>query len=90
MADYRDIHVRFIFYTVGHTHPKVVKAAADQKALVNTNSRFLHDNLVQYAEKLTKTLPDKLSHIFIVNSGYVVINITETNYTRGHANELIV
>ncbi|XP_071808200.1 5-phosphohydroxy-L-lysine phospho-lyase-like [Asterias amurensis] len=54
---------------VGHSHPKVVKAAADQMALVNTNSRFLHDNLVQYAEKLTKTLPDKLSHIFIVNSG---------------------
>ncbi|XP_069781509.1 ethanolamine-phosphate phospho-lyase-like isoform X2 [Narcine bancroftii] len=37
--------------------------------LLNTNSRFLHDNLVQYAKKLTETLPPQLSVCYFVNSG---------------------
>ncbi|KAL1790392.1 ethanolamine-phosphate phosphoprotein-lyase, partial [Sigmodon hispidus] len=31
---------------LGHCFPKVVKAAAKQKEILNTNSRFLHDNMV--------------------------------------------
>ncbi|KAM3857408.1 ethanolamine-phosphate phospho-lyase [Diretmus argenteus] len=54
---------------VGHSHPDVVKAAAQQMELLNTNSRFLHDNLVLYAQKLQATLPDKLSVCYFVNSG---------------------
>ncbi|XP_041052572.1 ethanolamine-phosphate phospho-lyase isoform X3 [Carcharodon carcharias] len=37
--------------------------------LLNTNSRFLHDNLVQYANQLTATLHPKLSVCYFVNSG---------------------
>ncbi|XP_022096059.1 5-phosphohydroxy-L-lysine phospho-lyase-like [Acanthaster planci] len=54
---------------VGHSHPRVVEAAAKQMAIVNTNNRFLHDTLVQYAERLTSTMPEKLSVCFLVNSG---------------------
>ncbi|XP_070805294.1 ethanolamine-phosphate phospho-lyase [Pituophis catenifer annectens] len=54
---------------VGHSHPDVVKAAVKQMELLNTNSRFLHDNLVQYAKRLTATLPEKLSVCYFVNSG---------------------
>ncbi|CAH2300790.1 ethanolamine-phosphate phospho-lyase [Pelobates cultripes] len=54
---------------VGHSHPEVTKAAVKQMELLNTNSRFLHDNLVQYAERLTSTLPEKLSVCYFVNSG---------------------
>jgi len=54
---------------VGHCHPDVVKAGQDQMAVLNTNSRFLHDNLVLYAERLCKTFPDKLSVAYLVNSG---------------------
>ncbi|XP_026554012.1 ethanolamine-phosphate phospho-lyase [Pseudonaja textilis] len=54
---------------VGHSHPDVVKAAVKQMELLNTNSRFLHDNLVQYAKRLTTTLPEKLSVCYFVNSG---------------------
>ncbi|XP_046905253.1 ethanolamine-phosphate phospho-lyase [Hypomesus transpacificus] len=54
---------------VGHSHPEVVKAGAEQMALLNTNSRFLHDNLVNYAQKLQTTLPEKLSVCYFVNSG---------------------
>uniref|UniRef100_A0AAQ4PED4 Ethanolamine-phosphate phospho-lyase n=1 Tax=Gasterosteus aculeatus aculeatus TaxID=481459 RepID=A0AAQ4PED4_GASAC len=54
---------------VGHCHPDVVKAGAQQMELLNTNSRFLHDNLVLYAQRLQATLPDKLSVCYFVNSG---------------------
>nr|XP_057919702.1 5-phosphohydroxy-L-lysine phospho-lyase [Doryrhamphus excisus] len=54
---------------VGHCHPSVTKAAAEQMDLLNTNTRFLHDNLVLYANRLAATLPDKLSVFYFVNSG---------------------
>ncbi|XP_053112777.1 ethanolamine-phosphate phospho-lyase [Hemicordylus capensis] len=54
---------------VGHSHPDVIKAAVKQMELLNTNSRFLHDNLVQYAKRLTATLPEALSVCYFVNSG---------------------
>ncbi|UTW59545.1 aminotransferase class III-fold pyridoxal phosphate-dependent enzyme [Kordiimonas sp. SCSIO 12603] len=54
---------------VGHCHPKVVAAGQAQMAKLNTNTRFLHDNLVDYAEKLLTTMPEKLSVCMFVNSG---------------------
>ncbi|CAO2600062.1 Ethanolamine-phosphate phospho-lyase [Lemmus lemmus] len=54
---------------VGHCHPEVVKAAAKQMELLNTNSRFLHDNIVEYAKRLTATLPQTLSVCYFTNSG---------------------
>jgi 4-aminobutyrate aminotransferase-like enzyme len=54
---------------VGHGHPRVVAAAAAQMATLNTNTRYLHDAIVEYAERLTATLPDPLAVCFLVNSG---------------------
>lgn len=54
---------------VGHSHPKIAEVAYNQLKQLNTNSRFLHDNLVLYAERLTKLLPPQLSVCFFVNSG---------------------
>jgi 4-aminobutyrate aminotransferase-like enzyme/Ser/Thr protein kinase RdoA (MazF antagonist) len=54
---------------VGHAHPRVVRAAAEQMARLNTNTRYLHDLLVTYARRLAATLPDPLSVVFLVNSG---------------------
>ncbi|XP_015801985.3 ethanolamine-phosphate phospho-lyase [Nothobranchius furzeri] len=54
---------------VGHCHPDVVTAGAQQMEMLNTNTRFLHDNLVLYAQRLQATLPDKLSVCYFVNSG---------------------
>ncbi len=45
---------------VGHAHPHVVEAIATQAARLNTNTRYLHDNIVAYAERLTATLPPEL------------------------------
>lgn len=54
---------------VGHCHPRVTQAAAAQMDLLNTNARFLHDNIVVYADRLAATLPDKLCVFYFVNSG---------------------
>uniref|UniRef100_A0A3B1K380 5-phosphohydroxy-L-lysine phospho-lyase n=1 Tax=Astyanax mexicanus TaxID=7994 RepID=A0A3B1K380_ASTMX len=54
---------------VGHCHPAVTQAAAAQMDLLNANTRFLHDNIVRYADRLAATLPKKLSVFYFVNSG---------------------
>ena len=54
---------------VGHSHPRVVRAAQRQLALLNTNTRYLHENILRYAERLTNLLPDPLAVCYFVNSG---------------------
>src|SRR5215475_6118215 len=53
---------------VGHCHPRVVDAAARQLGVLNTNTRYLHDGLADYAEQLTATLPAPLRVCFFVSS----------------------
>ncbi|PIB38268.1 aminotransferase class III-fold pyridoxal phosphate-dependent enzyme [Maribacter sp. 4G9] len=54
---------------VGHEHPAVVRAGQEQMALLNTNSRYLHDNINELAEELLETLPSELNVLHFVNSG---------------------
>jgi len=54
---------------VGHSHPRVVAAVQNQIALLNTNTRYLHDNILRYADRLTKLMPDPLQVCYFVNSG---------------------
>jgi len=54
---------------VGHCHPTVVAALSSQAAILNTNTRYLHPYLVEYAERLTATFPEPLSVCYFVNSG---------------------
>lgn len=54
---------------VGHSHPRVVNAAAKQMELLNTNTRYVHELLVAFIERLTQTLPESLSVVFVVSSG---------------------
>ena len=54
---------------VGHCHPRVVKAGANQMVRLNTNSRYLYDQLGDYAERLLALLPRRLERCFFVNSG---------------------
>ncbi|HLI05113.1 MAG TPA: aminotransferase class III-fold pyridoxal phosphate-dependent enzyme [Ktedonobacteraceae bacterium] len=54
---------------VGHCHPRVVRAGQEQMAVLNTNTRYLHEYLVEYAERLCSTLPEPLSVCYFVCSG---------------------
>jgi 4-aminobutyrate aminotransferase-like enzyme len=54
---------------VGHCHPRVVAAGIEQMRTLNTNTRYLHDLILRYAEELTATLPEPLRVCYFVNSG---------------------
>ena len=45
---------------VGHCHPQVVEAICRQAETLNTHTRYLHENVVNLAERLTGKLPDEL------------------------------
>ena len=71
---------------VGHSNPRVVKAGQQQMAVLNTNTRYLHDLIAEYASRLCATLPEPLSVCFLVNSGSeaneLAIRLAKT-YTGG-------
>jgi 4-aminobutyrate aminotransferase-like enzyme/Ser/Thr protein kinase RdoA (MazF antagonist) len=54
---------------VGHEHPRVVHAGQRQMAVLNTNTRYLHDHIVRFTETLLQTFPPALNVAFLVNSG---------------------
>jgi 4-aminobutyrate aminotransferase-like enzyme/Ser/Thr protein kinase RdoA (MazF antagonist) len=54
---------------VGHGHPRVVRAVAEQQRLLATHSRYLHEAIVELAERLKATLPPSLDAVLVVNSG---------------------
>lgn len=55
--------------SVGHCHPRVVSALAGQAATLNTHTRYLHENVVRYAERLAASLPGKLEVCTFVCTG---------------------
>jgi len=54
---------------VGHCHPRVVQAGQTQMAILNTNTRYLHELAHRYAARLGATLPGALKVCYFVNSG---------------------
>jgi 4-aminobutyrate aminotransferase-like enzyme len=45
---------------VGHCHPRVVEAISRQAGRLNTHTRYLHENILDYAERLTGKFPPEL------------------------------
>lgn len=71
---------------VGHSHPRVVAAIAEQSATLNTNTRYLHEAVVELAERLLATMPAGLDTVMFVNSGSEANEIAwrlATAYTGG-------
>ena len=54
---------------VGHGHPHVVQAIARQAATLNTHTRYLHDGILAYAERLLATLHPDLGHAMFTCTG---------------------
>ncbi len=54
---------------IGHCHPRVVRVMQKQIASLNTNTRYLNNHLIQYAQKLTASLPAGLNVCYFTNSG---------------------
>ncbi|NDW54757.1 aspartate aminotransferase family protein [Aliiroseovarius sp. PrR006] len=54
---------------VGHAHPKVVEATTKQAATLNTHTRYLHEGILDYAERLTGTMDHGLDTMIMVCTG---------------------
>lgn len=54
---------------VGHCHPRVVEAICRQAATLNTHTRYLHDGVLDYIERLTATLEHGISQAIMVCTG---------------------
>ena len=54
---------------VGHCHPVVVAAIGRQAAVLNTNTRYLHQTILELAEQLGARLPGELSVCLFVCTG---------------------
>lgn len=76
---------------IGHGDPRVVDAVARQLALINTNTRYLHDTVLRYAERLTGLLPAPLSVCYFVNSGSEANELAiRMARTHTHAEDMLV
>jgi 4-aminobutyrate aminotransferase-like enzyme/Ser/Thr protein kinase RdoA (MazF antagonist) len=72
---------------VGHCHPHVVAAGQLQMPVLNTNTRYLHDNIIEYAQRLLSKFPDPLEVCFLVCTGSEANELAlrlARNYTRQH------
>jgi 4-aminobutyrate aminotransferase-like enzyme len=54
---------------VGHCHPKVVEAIAEQAAILNTHTRYLHEGILTYGERLIEKFGHDLEQMIMVCTG---------------------
>ncbi|KAB0268432.1 aspartate aminotransferase family protein [Microvirga brassicacearum] len=55
--------------SVGHCHPHVVAALSRQAAVLNTHTRYLHEAVLDYAERLLGYFPPELEHVMFTCTG---------------------
>ncbi|MEO8095550.1 MAG: aminotransferase class III-fold pyridoxal phosphate-dependent enzyme, partial [Pseudolysinimonas sp.] len=57
--------------SVGHAHPRVAAAIAEQAARLNTHTRYLSEPTIAYAEQLLATLPGAIGggHVMFTCTG---------------------
>lgn len=54
---------------VGHCNPRVVDAICRQASTLNTHTRYLHDGILDYIERLTATMADPLDTMILTCTG---------------------
>ena len=55
--------------SVGHAHPRVVEAMAAQAARLATHTRYLHETVLELAERLLATFPAEIGHVMFTCTG---------------------
>jgi 4-aminobutyrate aminotransferase-like enzyme len=55
--------------SVGHCHPRVVEAIAKQAAILNTHTRYLHETVLDLAERLLSTFPAEIGNVMFTCTG---------------------
>lgn len=54
---------------VGHCHPRVVQAICTQAGTLNTHTRYVHDGVLDYIERLTATFDHGISQAIMTCTG---------------------
>ncbi|KAF0172408.1 MAG: 4-aminobutyrate aminotransferase [Rhodobacteraceae bacterium] len=54
---------------VGHCHPHVVEAITRQAQTLNTHTRYLHENILDYVERLTATFGPQITSAILTCTG---------------------
>jgi len=54
---------------VGHCHPRVVEAITRQASTLNTHTRYLHEGILDYVERLTATFDSSLDAAILTCTG---------------------
>lgn len=77
---------------VGHCHPAVVRAIQKQTATLATHTRYLHENILEYAEALTSRCPPHLDACIFVNSGSEANDVAwrMAQFVTGHKGALVM
>ena len=60
---------------VGHGNPAVVRAMAEQQATLNVHSRYLHEGIVNFAERLTGLYHDGIESVVFSCSGTEAVEV---------------
>jgi len=55
--------------SVGHCHPHVVAAVTEQLGMLNTHTRYLHDGIVDYSQRLLDTMPADIDRVMYACTG---------------------
>jgi 4-aminobutyrate aminotransferase-like enzyme len=78
--------------SVGHCHPRVVEALSRQAAKLNTHTRYLHENVVAYAERLAALLPGDLQSCIFVCTGSEANDLAYriARCVTGHAGAIVL
>jgi len=69
--------------SVGHCHPRVVEAMARQAAVFASHTRYLHEGILAYSERLLGYFPPEHSHVMFTCTGSeandLALRITEAH-----------
>ncbi|MBM7805059.1 4-aminobutyrate aminotransferase-like enzyme [Geodermatophilus bullaregiensis] len=76
---------------VGHSNPRVQRAVADQLGRLNTHTRYLTHEVVDYAERLTALFPPHLQQVVFCCSGSEAVDLAMriAEYGTGAAGWLV-
>jgi len=61
--------------SVGHAHPHVVEAIADQASRLNTHTRYATEEVVSYAERLVSTHDEGIDRVMFTCTGSEAVDL---------------
>lgn len=55
--------------SIGHSNPVITEAVTNQLQMINTHTRYVHENILDYADQLLELLPEEIDRVMFMCSG---------------------